>query len=212
MASIVPCFWVWRTQQAELGLRRYVSSNNLEEPCPHDRGYHSAVTNVGRGPLNVDQDTHTYSAIEAVTYAGDPRWPTECDACGHVFADDDMWQVMQEPIVVGYDGVEYLERALPPGAMFDAPWNRYRGAGPDGISLTVVLPPATASDTRGNWWLTDGPAYTNGQQTPDAWKRTGDPTAQPPTVDVKPSILTDQWHGHLHGPASGYEESTLVEC
>lgn len=208
----VQCFWCVNTGEHNLYLRRYTHAEHEAWTC--EGGWHQARLHVGREPE--DRNAEGYSeAIPADRFAGDPRWPTHCDAgCGYAFTDEDHWQVFSESIYRTADGstqqgrYEWEQRELPPGAMFDSFWMPEQWRGPDGLSLTVVCPP-TAADM--NTWNVDMPATVSGGR----WTRTGDPTASPPTVDVSPSIEigfgggTDgtedtsragYYHGHLrHG-------------
>lgn len=175
------CFWVERADGEEWGLRRYV----LSDDCPGNvgYGYHNAENILGRStsaPRDVDHN--------------DPRWPQKCDHCDYRFAPEDSWQVRTERVWCRLDtGEKWTDRRLPPGAMFDGAWYPWKGS--DGLSLVVVLPPATV-DSRGNWWNVDGPSRNNGVPGP-GWTRTGDPRAIPPTVSVSPSIAVSGYHGFL---------------
>lgn len=74
-----------------------------------------------------------------------------------------------------------------PGAMFDgSEWTPARWRGPDGICLSVVLPPGGQNDV----WHIDGPARDTNHC---PWTRTG----VPPLVTVTPSIATPRYHSHL---------------
>lgn len=184
-----PCFWVEDTGEVELTLRRYADG-----PCG-DRSYHNAVAPIGRAAAARSEEGYL-EALPVEAYAGDERWPPVC-SCSRPFTDEDPWQVNQRPIYRARDGREWVDDKLPPGAMFDALWSRPWGVGADGIALTVVLPP-DSEDSRSHWWHVDGPARGEGQEPkPNAWTRTGDPKAEPPTVDANPSILTNDYHGYL---------------
>ncbi len=189
------CFWTERTGEAEISLRRYFGDGANPEPaCPvSGRSYHDISVVIGRAPLLLSE-RGTYSALGVEDYLGRPEWPTAC-SCGFVFDEDDDRQVNQEPIHRNVaTGEEWPARNLPVGAMFDAPWHRAWGVGPDDISLMVVLPPER-EDTRSHWWHVDGPSRNDGQPGP-GWTRTGDPR-NPPTLSVAPSILTSDYHGYL---------------
>lgn len=181
-----PCFWTERTGEAEVSLRRYTDAE-----CPAGR-YHNSSAAIGRRPLLLNTDGYV-KVLPLENYAGHPLWPVAC-ACGYIFADDDEWQVDQEPIYRADDGREWPHRSLPVGAMQDAAWLHGFGTGPDGIALVVVLPPE-AADTRSHWWHVDGPSRNNGVPGP-GWTRTGDPR-NPPSLSVTPSILTPDYHGFL---------------
>jgi hypothetical protein len=80
--------------------------------------------------------------------------------------------------------------------MFDATWLGANNVGPDGISLTVVLPPERKPwgddvvDNRNSWWHVDQSRQDGG------WSRTGDPR-RPGAVSAQPSIKTSHYHGFL---------------
>src|SRR5207302_3339659 len=125
------------------------------------------------------------------------------EGCTYRFADDDEWQVWTEALYRRPDtGEEWTMQRLPAGAMFDATWRHdTKGwVGPDGMSLTVVLPQGY-QDSRSAMWCVDGPASGGGQLKFGAWSRTGDPKANPPTVSATPSINagTAGEAGHYHG-------------
>ena len=186
-----PTFWVEPTGDVEVGLRRYAAHGEASA-CPTG-AYHDATTPIGRRPER-RTDNGYLDAIPVEEYVGDDRWPTAC-GCGYEFTEDDQWQVWQEAVYRRPDtGEEWAQRSLPPGALLDGHWHPQKG--PDGIALVCVLPPE-APDTRGHWWHVDGPARSEGYTKPNAWTRTGDPKAVPPTVDVNPSILTPDYHGFL---------------
>jgi hypothetical protein len=192
---VVPtqCFWTEPAGDQAVGLRRFRGREKGE--CPGRMGYHHAVVMVGRAPERVDERGYGV-VIPAREYRGDPRWPTACEDCGEPFRFDDHWQVWTERIWRAADGREWTDRELPPGAMFDGWW--YPWKGPDGIALVVVLPPPATADSRGHWWVVDGPATgPDGERKPGAWTRTGDPRAVPPTVSATPSILSSDYHGFL---------------
>lgn len=98
------------------------------------------------------------------------------------------------PIMIARDGLRATLQTFGPGAMYDAAGHPGHGEvyregdmiGPDGRCLMVALPPG------GHAWYVDGKATSGGR-----WQRTGDPTADPPTVSVTPSILTGDYHGFL---------------
>lgn len=193
-----PCFWVERTGEAEVSLRRY---SEADTPCPAGaRSYHNAVVPIGRVPLDERPDG-TYSGNDDSVPHDDPRWPTAC-ACGYAFAETDAWQVNHDA-VYGADGREWPARSLPPGAMLDARWSPAAWKGPDGLGLTVVLPEGPyvegETDTRGWWWNVDGPSNDGaGNLNAHAWTRTGDPKAVPPTISATPSInAVGRYHGFL---------------
>jgi len=208
-----PCFWVEDTGNVELGLRRFTWSDTDNDrppgrpghgprpPCANGKTHHDASVRLDRAPARRNDEGYL-QAIPAEEYSGDQRWPATCANCAYEFVDEDVWQVNQLPLYRRPDtGEEWIDRVLPIGAMFDAFWHRHWGIGPDGIALTVVLPPGSpGDDSRARWWHIDGPARGDGGTKPNAWTRTCDPKAVPPTVDVNPSILTSDYHGFLrHG-------------
>lgn len=195
-----PCFWVERSGDAEVQLRRYSRLVGCTAP---DRSYHNAAVPLGRSPLVTSEGGNgTYAAdLNGSVPADDPRWPTAC-GCGYSFVEGDYWQVNQEPIYRALDGREWRSRSLPPGAMLDAAWMPDNWKGPDGMALTVVLPEGPyeegVTDTRSWWWNVDGPSTDGDHLTAHAWTRTGDPLAIPPTVSATPSInAVGRFHGWL---------------
>lgn len=114
--------------------------------------------------------------------------------------DLDEWKAeheyrMAKPILVSHDGQRGTVEDFGPGAMLDFASHPGHGdaygymVGPDGRCLIVVLPPAGPALSH---WYVDGKAKDGGR-----WSRTGDPTADPPTLSVTPSILTPDYHGFL---------------
>lgn len=197
-----PCFWVERNGEAAIWLRRYSSTKDDGDACPSSpyRRYHNADAFVEYRPL-VETDEHYVAAVHDDDWrvSHPDAWPTKCAWCDYVFAEDDEWQANQEAIYVRPDtGETWGQRNLPIGALFDGFWSTF-GVGPDGISLFCVLPPHKEPwDARSNIWHVDGGA-TNGPRE-NAWTRTGDPRAIPPTVDANPSIAAPGYHGYLrHG-------------
>lgn len=194
-----PCFMVYDDTGMEA--RWLVRHAAGDCPGPYKK-YHHAGVRIENGRMTKAQqiegtDKFYHGSPDVERFLDDHRWPTQCDFCQHVFSDDD------EPPSLGIgtrligteviyrrpsrDGVRYYpQRSLPPGAMYDAPWHRPFGhIGPDGLSLTVQLPPGYLS-----FWCIDGPA-TNGEK----WTRTG----TPPNVTAAPSILSSDYHGFLQG-------------
>jgi hypothetical protein len=169
-----PCFLLRDTDQASLSLRRYA----VERVCPLGR-YHEAITLIGTAPTRY---TPTRMLDTIHTPHSDPRWPVAC-ACGERFADSDPWQTCQDPIYEAVDGRRFTTRLgdAPPGAMWNAPYYQDVWAGPDGLSLIVVLPD-------GRHWAIDTPSSSGGH-----WTRTGNA----PHLTVTPSILTPGYHGWL---------------
>lgn len=192
-----PCFWVEATGEVELDLLRYVFVRSVGTPCTDDYSLHNASVPIeGRHPARMADD-HTYELWPPDEFLDDPRWPAACERCGYVFTADDTRYVTQHPVYRRPDtGEEYTnQRNLPVGALYDSQWYGSWGVGPDSIALQCVLP--KKDGTPDHAWHIDGPARGEGEVKPNAWTRTGDPKAVPPTVDVNPSILTPEYHGHL---------------
>lgn len=173
-----PCFLVERTGRARQHLRRYAAG-----PCPAmpgEHGYHNALARVEDGSLLVTPEGYI-GAPSPEEYADDARWPVTC-ACGYVFAPGDIRQVHLEELWRNPgSGEELVRDDFPAGAMYDSWWLPWKG--PDGVSLTVVLPDGTH-------WPVDGPEG-GGSNRP--WTRTG----TPPQVTADPSIRTPNYHGWL---------------
>lgn len=179
-------------------LRRYRSGSSGDScpAMPGDHSYHTAQVRVEDVPT-VKTEEGFYAAVSVENYRDGARWPRQC-ACGYTFSlssfgdghivDSDVWQVMTHALYVRTDGEpgEWPIADLPPGAMFDTPWLPWKG--PDGISLSVVLPPDEGPDKMNHVWHVDGPSSSDGH-----WARSG----KPPTVTATPSILTDRYHGFL---------------
>jgi hypothetical protein len=205
----VECFWTEETAEAELSLRRFTFGVYVGDPpkrgcrpCPAktpyasgDKTYHpgcdSRSVPVGRASVRRD-DRGFLSLIKPDEYAGDERWPSSCTTCGGELTGEDNPQVNQDPIYRAVDGRgEWPQDRLPAGAMFDTPWRRPEVVGPDGITLTVVVP--YDRDARSGMWCVDGNATNS--RTP--WDRTGDPRV-PGSVSANPSILIGRmYHGWL---------------
>lgn len=180
-----PCFVVTELDEMEVHLRRYTHVDAPGE-CPLEFGYHNASVPIGRHTI-ARNDRGGYSVREGKgEYADDERWPTHCP-CGYAFTDDDVWQIHPERIWRADDGREFEMHDLPVGAMLRSDgWNPRAIPGPDGKVWSVALPPNGGH----NLWCIDAPSSTGGR-----WTRTGDA----PNVTVNPSILTDRYHGWLHG-------------
>lgn len=190
------CYWMDDTGEVHVRLRRYVSSDQTDVPCPG--GYHQAMSEViARQPNRANAEGYL-EAIPVEEYQGNPSWPKRCarEGCDYRFKKADQWQVWTDRIYRrAATGEEFDAMGLPPGSLLDGHWHPQKG--PDGIALVVVLPPS-AEDTRGHWWHADGPssnAREQGQPGP-SWTRTGDPR-HPETLTANPSILTDDYHGFL---------------
>lgn len=183
----VECVWVEPTGKAVRTLRRYQRG---EDPCSANPGYdyHQAAVELGDHFDVVwryyDDAARAVATIDNADYAGDPLWPTHC-ACGYEFADEDHWQVVQEPTYAAEDGrLAWTSpahgRKPTPGAMFDTFW-RADLRKEDGLAISVVCPD-------GSVWCVDDRASSGGH-----WQRTG----TPPAITVTPSILTPTYHGFL---------------
>lgn len=193
------CFWVVESNEVELWLRRYVSHDDADPPCPN--GYHNDSALIGRAPRVMTEDGH-WEAIPHEEYAGHPRWPTACP-CGYQFTVDDHWQVNQEPIYHHRDRAgEWTQRGLPVGAVFDSHWFPDSWKGPDGRAITVVLPDLNVppgQDARSHFWNVDGPASPgDGRLIEHAWTRHGDPDDLPSfSVTASIDARGSNYHGFL---------------
>jgi hypothetical protein len=209
MGTPVQTFWLERTGQVAVGLRRYHSAGGGFS-CAE--GYHSALVYVGVEDAAYD-DSHGRSHLAARPKVAhdDPRWPAQCDkGCGYVFTPDDAWQDWQELLYRRTDTgeVRVLHQGAPapeapsaePGATWDAWWMPY-SRGDDGLCLVVRCPD-------GHDWMVDSRA--SNCTLPDdndhhCWVRHGDPRDCRVTVDKNGrtcaagagSIQTPQWHGFL---------------
>lgn len=188
MGSRIECFWTEPTDMVRRSLRRY----NGDRKCPGGFGYCNASVDIGveqeppdpRGLLGRGADDLPHD---------DPRWPKHCTACGTAFEDGDHWQHNVNRLFKGApDGKLYPAAELPAGAMYDATW--WRHPGPDGVSLTVMLP--NPGGRHADVWHPDTPSK-DGRP----WARTG----TIPRVTCTPSILTPSYHGFL-------TDGWLVEC
>lgn len=198
----IDTFWCEETDLVQLSLRV-----NAEGDCDNPWGYHRAERVIHPGwPGLIDEDGYL-KWRDPADYADNPAWPQSCDHCDHAFDAGkvdcyvDVERVYELP-----DGTHCPHGSLPAGACYHAGWIR---AGRDGISLTVVCPPAGGTIDH---WHVDSTASNCGQpEDKDSfcWARTGDPKAG--TVDVGSvcdrdcgvgagSIRTHAWHGYLrHG-------------
>lgn len=184
MYEAVECFWVEPTGKAVRSLRRY---RRGDEKCEQNRfGYHTTTVEIGEFDMRWAEDdgARFVAAIDCADYAGDPRWPTQCE-CGYVYAEEDHWQADQEPIYEAADGRRAWTncahgRQPTPGAMFDTFW-RPELRKEDGLCISVICPD-------GMEWCIDAPATGGG-----FWTREG----TPPALTVSPSIQTPGYHGHL---------------
>lgn len=182
----IRCFLLEPTQMAEHSLRRFTFGSS--QTCSGGIWGHDANAVLGAiafpGDLNGD---HTRSHPK-----DDPRWPTECLACGYRFTPEDEYQVSIHRYFRRSDNGDMALLSRPPiGAMWWADWLIGTGMAknsPDGRVLIVQTP--------GGQWCVDGDS-TNGP----GWSRIG----EPPHVTVKPSILFDGYHGWL-------TDGWLIEC
>lgn len=185
-------------EEQEAWLRRHTNG-----PCPAvpgDPSFHNAMTGIGRIELAYSERGYIEST-DPSRYDGDERWPAKCE-CGYEFKDDDDWQVLGRQLWENDAGEQRIldrpwrsKEQLPmwePGAMFDAWWMSDYAKGPDGLHLSVTLPPD------GHVWHIDGPSISGGR-----WARTG----TPPLVSVTPSILTGSYHSFLG--SNGYPPGVL---
>lgn len=202
-----PCFWVEETDRCEIELRRFTWSDDTGPECADGRRFHSAWTVYGTRKTRRTAD-HYLACINPAPFRSpgtkaSKMWPKKCESCDYEFVVDDEWQINQNPIYVRPDtGESWTIGELPVGALYDSPWQRDWGVGPDGIALVVVLPEGAGG--RDHPWHIDGPANDgSGVLKPGAWTRTGDPKAVPPTVDVNPSIQTATYHSYLHAGVLG---------
>lgn len=216
----IDCFWIEPTPKIQRKLRRYTSRQGNPSGWECADGWHEAWALIE--PLEDVPPRASYDESDERETSGDlwphddPRWPTHCKkGCGYAFTDEDTWQLFTERIYRRPDGqgedytlVLHDETRCPPGAMWNAWWLPDGWKGEDGISLNVMLPD-------GVYWTVDGPSSSCTEQNAKparshdtrtghrCWSRTGDPKANPPTVDVNPSILSghpETYHGFLrHG-------------
>lgn len=209
----IKCFWVEPTDRVRLKLRRYVSGPK----CPtNPHGYHNAEFPLGERPARFSESREDggrsldYWDWLEPEFVNHPNWPV-CCACGYQFTDADERQIFQELIYRRADtGEETTLRDAPHGAMWDSWWFGDHYKGPDGIRLTVKLPPD------GYDWLVDSRASNctmPNDNTHKCWVRHGDPRTGNVHVDKNGhtcaagagSIATPRWHGFLHN-------GELVSC
>ncbi len=168
-------------------------------PCAGPQGYHDASIFYRDQPEQRDAKGYVMETPH-IDHA-DPRWPAKC-ACGYVFKDTDHWQMFGSSLYRRADTGEVLEqRKAPPGAMYDATWLPTKG--PDGIALTVALPPDGGDDV----WCIDSRCSncTRPNEQHYCWIRHGDPRTAIVTVDKAGdtcsagagSIQSSRWHGFL---------------
>lgn len=202
-----PCFMVYD----DTGMEARWLVRHAVGDCPGPyKTYHHGSVRIENGRFTKAHqiegtDKFYHGSPSVASFSDDSRWPTVCNYCSYVFSDGDV-----SPMPYLRDSIKrvwteviyrrpgnpatyyYSQRSLPPGAMYDAPWHRPFGhIGPDGLSLTVQLPPGYLS-----FWCIDGNATDGGK-----WTRTG----TPPDVTASPSILTGDYHGFL-------QNGVLTDC
>ena len=135
------CFFVWKTDRADLFLRRY--SFGPARGCLQPSGYMSYHNGmVYLRDVEVVQDEQGYWSVpdQDVPHS-DARWPLKCDHCDYVFKEVDAWQEFTDRLYT--DGTKsYRHRELPVGAMYYADWlpkNMFWDNKSDDY-LTVVTP------------------------------------------------------------------------
>jgi hypothetical protein len=206
----VPTFFVEESNYAQVTLRTYTWGElgpNLHDEwvCPgtgeERRGHRAARVVYDRAPVQRSEDR--YLAVWPAEDFPDEQWPQACELCGAPAEDGWHRVVDQETIYVASDGREWPSRDLPVGAMYDGWWQR---KGPDGIGLTVVIPPGRGAVDH---WQVDARAGNCNRPDLDhyCWVRTGNPRLEPVTVGKGAegtsctagagSILSDAWHGYL---------------
>lgn len=195
-------YWLEATELAQTGLRRY-TRGGTGLTC--QEGYHSALVLTGqKDAVFTERDGRRILYLDTPEPAphDDPRWPTRCDTCDYVFAEDDQWQDWQDLLYRRSDTGDLVTlRDAPPGASWDAWWLPNSWAGPDGIHLMVRCP-------NGHDWHVDGQARncTRPGEPHQCWVRHGDPRDCHVTVDKAGdtcaagagSILAGDYHGFLH--------------
>lgn len=182
-----PCFWVEETGEAAVYLRRYTSKHEGEWEC--EAGWHQAKVFVGEFKQRRSSKGY-WQSISERRFAGDPRWPKQCDECSYRFnaRRGDVRHVFTESIYVRPDsGERWYERHLPAGALYDAWWLPDSYMGQDGIHLACILPtPFSEGCGVLDAWFVDGPSSSGGK-----WTRTGSPH-DIPNLSVTPSILAGE--------------------
>lgn len=206
---MVQTFWLERTDQVAVGLRRY---SRGEGGLTCAGGYHFALVYTGLEPA--DYDPEGYLSVRPMVES-DSRWPHTCaQLCGYEFTDGDEWQMWQEQVYRRTDtgDLRVLHQGAPapeapaaePGATWDAWWMPF-SRGPDGLCLVVRCPD-------GHDWMVDSRASNCGLPDDDVhrcWVRHGDPRECHVTVDKDGltcaagagSIATGAWHGFLRDGA-----------
>lgn len=179
------CFFIEKTDRKRRKLRRYGRECKSEYEC-HDASVFLDIVDINDPSFDWPTD--------------DPRWPTNCEACGYPFADDDTWQLFTETLYRRQDtGEEMTLREAPPGAMWNSDWLTEFYCGEDGMCLSVRMP-------NGGTWNIDGEASNctrPGDKNHKCWVRHG----VPPNITVDKngetcaagagSIIVRDWHGFL---------------
>jgi hypothetical protein len=127
--------------RARIWLRRYGGA------CKGPYPYHNAkVLIAANGPGRA-------SSAPTQEELADPRWPTKCEHCDHVFGAGEERQVFSRCLYRRSDtGEETTIEDAPVGAMWDATWlhDSPQYCGPDGRCLVVKTP--------GGEWMIDSRA------------------------------------------------------
>lgn len=210
------CFLLQPTDRLRLYLRRFAPKSDCPVKGRHG-SYHNAMKAAGEctreewAARHAKPDDESRLWTESYADLGtpppdDPRWPALCD-CGYAFQPGDTYQLSCDGLWIDpRTGRELVRAEFPPGAMFDAEWLKPWYAGPDGLSLCVILP-------NGDEWHVDGVA-SNCELAKHAgrpagkwcWQRSG----TPPNVTVARtscpncgvgggSIRSGDYHGYLTG-------------
>jgi hypothetical protein len=171
------------TERAVRELRVYDAT---EARCPGPLGYHDASCKIAL--LDVPPYKHDRNSANLADRVpdDDPRWPTHCASCPHVFNSSAIRQDHWCRLYQRSDNGELVPLAdAEVGAMWFADWYSEHYKGPDGRCLVVKTP--------GGDWIVDGPS--SNSRTP--WTRSG----EPPDITVSPSILFQGSHGRpdYHG-------------
>lgn len=184
-------FWSEPGSMARESLRRYGGQ------CSGKYSYHDAEVVLGERAASDDEVKRDSVNVDKA----DPRWPTKCEHCDYVFADEDTWQHNLIRLYEG-GGKRFVLQDAPVGAMWDAYWfGGHFGQGADGIHLMVKTP--------GGDWHVDSRASNCTKPDDDihkCWVRVGDPKTG--VVDVGKtgntcaagagSIMIGNYHGFLH--------------
>lgn len=186
----IPVFFLTSTDRVQVSLRRFAHSADKAcraNTCGHDAS-HVIYADAPADAWEVESPYDGWAGDGGVVSHDDPRWPTECAACGEPFQTDDEWQINVLRLLAGApDGLLYTRRDAPAGAMWDMTWlhGMPTYVGPDGVALAVKTP--------GGDWYVDSEASNctrPGDLTHKCWVRHGDPrdpqglkTGQPLHVD-----------------------------